>query len=292
MGYALRTHAAATIQSVSVDASTAPLSIARPPAHPRDFHTSSRHIWLAHSQACPVEHGAEPGPVIQSLQDLVVQLCRMPVDLAAPLIGGSLASLDTPALLALIAATGEPHHLLVARRPDLDGTVVKALIRSNSDAVLVALAENHSLALDDEGQAALTRLSPDRPGLRTALLRHPALSRANRRIVAGYGLSEDNLKLVRTLRAGRPDVFVVECARRLDCEATQLQRLLSGHSAAPLALLCCAMGLDRAVFLNLLPHWQSTHPGEADCNAGHRPLILSIFSLTAADAQRKLLAAA
>jgi hypothetical protein len=286
----LRTHALAATESILP--ASAPLTIARPPVHPRDFHASSNHIWLAHSQARPVALEAGLAPVIQSLQDLVVQLCQMPVDLAAPLIRGSLASLDTPALLALIAATGEPHHLLVARRPDLDARVIKALIRANSDSVLLALAENHDVGFDDDDQAALSRLANERPALRTALLRHPALSRASRRVVAAYGLSEGNLKLVRTLRAGRADVFLLESARRLECEATQLQRALAGPSAAPLALLCCALGLDRAVFLNLLPHWQSAHPGEADCNTAHKPLILSIFTLAPAEAQRKLLAAA
>ena len=90
----------------------------------------------------------------------------------------------------------------------------------------------------------------------------------------------------------RLDRFLLESARRLDCEATHLQRAVAGPSAAPLALLCCALGLDRAIFLNLLPHWQSARPGDADCNAAHRPLILSIFSLSPAEARQKLLIAA
>lgn len=284
MGYALRTHAAVTIES------TQPLTIPRPPEHARDFHTPSGSLWLAHSQAHPAPHDAAPAQVVQSLQDLVVQLCRMPVDLAAPLIGSSLPSLDTPALLALVAMTGEPHHLLVARRSGLDARVVKALIRANSDAVLLAVAENHSLALDADDQAVLARLALDRPALRGALLRHPALARASRRALAGYGLNEENLKLVRLLRAGRSDRFLLESARRLECEATQLQRTLATASSVPLALLCCALGLDRAVFLNLLPHWQAAHPGQADCNPAHRPLILSVFILTPIEARRKLLA--
>lgn len=286
----MRTHALTVADPASSSAAPAPLTIARPPVHPRDFRASSGNIWLAHSQARPLEQQAELAPVIQSLQDLVVQLCRMPIDLAAPLIGGSLSSLDTPALLALIAATGEPHHLLVARRTDLNGQVVKALIRSNSDSVWLALAENHALVFDTDDQTALTRLSHDRPALRASLLRHPSLARANRRTIAGYGLSGDNLKLVRILRAGHSSLFILESARRMDCEATHLQRLLSGPSAAPLALLCCALGFDRAVFLNLLPHWQSAHPGDADCNAAHKPLILSIFGLSPVEARRKLLA--
>lgn len=287
----MRTHTLAASQSADTAPRTLPpLTVARLPVQTRDFHAPPNYVWLAHSQARPVERADERRPPIQSLQDLVVQLCQMPVDLAAPLIGGQLSSLDTPALLALIATTSEPHHLLVARRPDLDVRVVKALIRSNSDAVLVALAENHAVRFDDDDQAALARLAHERPRLRTALLRHPALSRPSRRAIAGYGLSNDNLKLVRTLRAGRPDRFLLESARRLDCEATQLQRAMAGPSAAPLALLCCALGLDRAIFLNLLPHWQAAHPGDADCNAAHRPLILSIFSLSAIEARQKLLA--
>jgi hypothetical protein len=285
----LRTHAFTVADPASPTATPAPLTIARPPVHPRDFRASSGNIWLAHSQARPLERPVEPTPVIRSLQDLVVQLCRMPVDLAAPLIGGSLSSLDTPALLALIAATGEPHHLLVARRNDLNGQVIKALIRSNSDAVWLALAQNHGLVFDADDQAVLTRLSHDRPALRALLLRHPSLARANRRTIAGYGLSDDNLKLVRILRAGHPNLFILECARRMECEATYLQRAVTGPSAAPLALLCCALGLDRAVFLNLLPHWQSAYPGDADCNTAHKPLILSIFDLSPSEARRKLL---
>lgn len=283
-------HALAQSDAPQPDAAAPVMSIARPPVHPREFRPASRYMWLAHSQANPVHSDTEPRPAIQSLQDLVVQLCRMPVDLAAPLIRGSLPSLDTPALLALIAATGEAHHLLVARRSGLDGRVVKALIRANSDPVLLALADNHELTFDDEDQAVLSRLAHDRPALRDAMLRHPALSPRRWRAIADYGLSHHNLKLLKHLRAGRADAFLLECARRLECEATLLQRIVTGTSSAPLALLCCALGLDRAVFLHLLPYWQSAYPGNAVCNAAQRPLILSVFGLAPDEARRKLLA--
>lgn len=263
----------------------------QPPA--RDFHTGSSHLWLAHSEARPVERqgGSQP---IHSVHDLVVQLCGMPVDLAAPLLRSSLPSLDGTALLALIAATGEAHHRLIAGRPDLDDTVIRALIRSNSDAVLLTLAENRSLTFSAETQAILVRLASDRKALRAAILANPSLPQAGERLrlESGDGLNHQNLRLVKLLRAGLPAKFLVEAARRLDCEATGLQHVLADVSAVPFALLCRALGLDRAVFLDLLPRWQTSHAGEAECNAAHRPLVLSVFALAPAEAGRKLMAIA
>ena len=267
---------------------SAQFSVAKPDGS-TDFHVVPS-LYSPRTEAAPI---AQPAP-IHSEHDLVVQLCQMPVDLAAPLLRASLPALDTPALLALIAATGDAHHKIVARRADLDWRVIRALIRSNSDEVLLALAENHSLDFDSEDQAALARLSEDRVMLRAAILANPPLGLARNQVKlnADDGMSHRNLKLVRLLRHGHIVKFVVEAAHRLDCEATWLQRVLSAPTATPLAMLSCALGLDRAVFLNLLPHWQAAHAGEAECNAAHRPLILSVFALPAVEARRKLLAMA
>ena len=276
-----------TVSETSPVAATR-FSVAKPDGS-TDFH-DIRALYSPRTEAAPIA-AATP---IRSDHDLVVQLCQMPVDLAAPLLRASLASLDTPALLALIAATGEAHHKIVARRSDLDWQVIRALIRSNSDEVLLALAENHTLDFDADDQASLARLSEDRVMLRAAILANPrlGLARSQVKLNVDDGISHRNLKLVRLLRNRQVVKFIVEAANRLDCEATWLQRILSAQTATPLALLSCALGLDRAVFLNLLPHWQASHAGEAECNAAHRPLILSVFTLPAADARRKLLAMA
>ncbi|MBW8735284.1 MAG: hypothetical protein JF571_13470, partial [Asticcacaulis sp.] len=105
------------------------------------------------------------------------------------------------------------------------------------------------------------------------------------------GLSHRNLKLVKLLRAGRTAKFIVESAHAIGCEATALQRFLTGASATPLAMTCRALDIDRAVFLNLLPCWQAEHDGDPQCNEAHRPLVLSVFSLPAEAARRKVLAA-
>ncbi len=278
------------------------LSVARPSPRASDFNTRDAHLYLRQVEAAPLMRATmtpsslaqiDELVVVRSEQDLVVQLCQMPVDLAAPLLRASLPALDTPALLALIAATGEAHHKLVAQRSGLSWRVVKTLIRSNTDDVMVALAENHTIVFDAEDQAALARLAEARPALRAAIRANPGLSAAYSCVSKNHddGLSHNNLKLVQLLRAGQATKFVLEAARRLDVEATWLQRSLTCPSAAPLALLACAMGLDRAVFLSLLPHWQTATHGELHCNAAHRPLILSIFDMTAPEARRRLMAA-
>ncbi len=261
-----------------------------------DFHGSQK-LYVVRTEAAPLSPDLLPETVpsapIRSEQDLVVQLARMPIDISAPLLKARLSMLDTQALLALIAATGEAHHKLIAGRPGLDWRVVRALIRSNSDDVLLTLAENDKLEFDADDQAALARLSESRIMLRAAILTNPRLKDARSQVKLNLddGLSHRNLKLVKLLRAGRAAKFIVESANVMGCEATALQRFLTGASAAPLAMTCRALDIDRAVFLNLLPHWQAANAGEPHCNAAHRPLVLSVFSLSADAARRKVLAA-
>ncbi len=271
--------------------STHPLSAAAP--LPTSGFRDARRLYAVRTEAAPLPAGTIPPAPIRTEQDLVVQLARMPIDISAPLLKARLSMLDTQALLALIAATGEAHHKLVAARPGLDWRVIRALIRSNSDEVLLTLAENDKLDFDAEDQAALARLSESRIMLRAAILTNPRLKDARGQVKLNLedGLSHRNLKLVKLLRAGRTAKFIVESANALGCEATALQRFLTAPSATPLAMACRALDIDRAVFLSLLPHWQAEHDGEPCCNAARRPLVLSVFSLTADAARRKVLAA-
>jgi len=270
---------------------THPLTAAAP-RPVSDFHAPQK-LYAVRAVAAPLPVESAPPAPIRTEQDLVVQLARMPIDISAPLLKARLSMLDTQALLALIATTGEAHHKLIAGRPGLDWRVIRALIRSNSDDVLLTLAENDRLDFDAEDQAALARLSESRIMLRAAILTNPRLkdARAQVKLNLEDGLSHRNLKLVKLLRAGKTTKFVVESANLMGCEPTALQRFLTGTSAAPLAMTCRALDIDRAVFLNLLPHWQAANDGEPQCNAAHRPLVLSVFSLPADAARRKVLAA-
>jgi len=282
---------AATSGSDSPTGSRIPLTAATP--LPTTDFRAPRNLYAVRAEAAPLPSEPAPPAPIRTEQELVVQLARMPIDISAPLLKARLSMLDTQALLALIAATGEAHHRLIAGRPGLDWRVIRALIRSNSDEVLLTLAENHTLDFDAEDQASLARLSESRVMLRAAILANPRLSVAQTEVKLNLedGLSHRNLRLVKLVRAGQTAKFITGAAHAIGCEATALQRFLTGASATPLAMTCRALDIDRAVFLSLLPCWQAGHDGEPQCNAAHRPLVLSVFSLTATEARRKLLAA-
>lgn len=238
-----------------------------------------------HTPRCETRPVAGNGP-IRSDHDLIVRLCRMPVDLAAPMLRSSLPSLDTAALLALIAATGEAHHILIAQRPGLEWRVVRALMKSGHDSVLVALVRNTGIDLDAEDRTRLERLAAERPALVDALVERYGMPRGELDPMACD--SHSNLKLLMLMRNQDIARFCKEAARRLHVKAPTLQNVLESPSAVPLALTFRALGLDRAVFLHLLTFWQAAHGGAPALNDAHRPLILSLFALPRDAAQQKL----
>jgi hypothetical protein len=229
---------------------------------------------------------------IGSDEDLVVRLCRLPVNLSAPLLRSALPTLTPGALLALIAATGEAHHRLIAARPALDRRVIKALIRSQTESVALALVRNAGLYFDEEDQTWLARRGLENAELRTAILGHPGLTIAQNQLRAqrGEDIGHSNLKLVALLRGGETAGFVREMARRLKCDQASLSSVLVSESPVPLALTLCAAGLDRAVFLHALTLWQAGHDGMPVLPAVRKPMVLSVFDLPAEEAQRKLAA--
>ena len=231
-------------------------------------------------------------PPARADHDLVVRLCRLPPDLAAPLLRSNLPALTPAALLTVIAATGEAHHRLIAARRGIDGRVVKALIRRGQTAALIALAENDSVDLDDDDQRALAAAGEHVEAVRAALLARPGLAVAHALLnPVPEGLSHSNLKLVKLMRAGDDAAFAVEIARRLRLAPAIAAAALARPSPVPLALAACAAGLDQAVFLDLLRHRQTAH-GETELNAAHRPLVLSVFALPPEEARKRLMALA
>ncbi|ESQ88521.1 DUF2336 domain-containing protein [Asticcacaulis benevestitus] len=257
----------------------------------RDFHITGDSI-VARKPLCETaETERVPGgDLIRSDEDLVVRLCRMPVNLAAPLLRASLPSLTPQALLALIVSTGEAHHLLIACRPYLDWRVVKALLRTQSDKVLIALTTNPTLDFDDDDQAFIARRGLENPVVRAAVFGHQGLifAKSQLRLQRGEDVSHSNLKLIALLRGGETAGFVRELARRLSLDTAALSQALTTASPVPLALVMCAAGLDRALFQHLLSLWQKAYGGEPYMAESQRALILSVFNLTPATARQKL----
>ncbi len=213
-------------------------------------------------------------------QEVVVQLCRMPVDMAAPLLNAHIASLTPQALIAIIALTGEAHQVLIAQRPGLDARVIDALLRCPSERVLTALAANNALELRDTHRKQLQRLAMDRPAL-AAVLATP-----------GERITHSNLKLLALLRAGDVQGFVTEAAKRVSLSPILLGYSLTTPSLVPFALLICALDIDRAVFFDLAVQWQTLHHYNTDINTAYRPLLLSVFTLEPLAAAHKLAALA
>ena len=230
------------------------------------------------------------GELIRSEEDLIVRLCRLPVNLATPLLKASLPALTPQALLALIAATGAAHHRLIAERPGLDWRVIKALVRTQNDGVMAALISNPALSFDEEDQLCFARRARENAEIRIAILAHEGLpvAKAQVRLDRGMDKTHGNLKLIALVRGGEAAGFVREIARRLKLDMSGLGRVLASESAVPLALACCATGLDRAVFLHILSVWQGAYEAAPKMANGQRALVLSIFDQTAADAHRRL----
>ena len=273
-----------TPKAVEIAAPDFTLRLAPAPAV-ADFRTPVKRV-------CITRHLVRPDHQGWSDHNLVVTLGEMPIDLAAPLLRSNLAALDTHALLAVIATTGEAHHRLIAQRPQLDWRVVKALLKSHHDSVLIAAVENSALDFDEEDEVRLARLAPDRPALLAAIRARPSLHVAIRHLdLPPYDtVSHDNLKLVKLLQACETERFVLEASRRLKLDPLELNRAVGVVSAVPLALLCCALGIDRAVFLAILPHWRTARPGLAVVNDAHRPVVLSVFTLSPEAAHHRLAA--
>ncbi len=258
---------------------------------PCDFRNAGVTL-VANQPLCEIHEVSDllPGDLIRSDEDLVIRLGRLPVDLAAPLLRASLPALTPQVLLALIAATGAAHHRLIAGRPGLDWRVIKALIRTQNDDVIAALIRNRALSFDEEDQLAFARRASECADIRAAILAHEALpvAKSQLRLSYGDGQAHSNLKLIALLRGGEAAGFVREMARRLRLDTIGLGRVLASESAVPLALACCAAGLDRAVFLHILLVWQGAYEAAPQMRQGQRPLVLSVFSLAATEARRRL----
>ncbi|MDI7774935.1 DUF2336 domain-containing protein [Asticcacaulis sp. EMRT-3] len=223
-----------------------------------------------------------------AVQDLVVRLCQMPLDLAAPLLRAHLPALTPQALLALIMVTGEAHHRLIAARPGLDWRVIKALLRTQRDTVVLALIANSTLDFDAEDQVFIATRAAGNEEVRAAVFSHPGLHHARAQLATDAHLSQDNLRLMARLRGGDAAGFTRDSARRLGCDTYRLWRALQGPSAVPLALTVCALSFDRAAFGRMLAGWQAAHCGAPLVKEAQKPLLLSVFDLSPEEALRRL----
>jgi uncharacterized protein (DUF2336 family) len=108
---------------------------------------------------------------------LIEMLALDEIDIAAPVIAAS-PLLKDAALIRVLLETTLEHQIAVARRPNLSGGVVDAILDRADPVTMTALASNRSA---DIGEAAMHRLvehSRRIAGLRAPLTRHPRLDEA------------------------------------------------------------------------------------------------------------------
>lgn len=106
---------------------------------------------------------------------LVNVLALDEIEIARPIIASSPVLKDHDLVRLLVEATIE-HQIEVARRPQLGGVVVAAILRQAEPAVLTALANNATADLNDEDMRQLVEAARKVAALRTPLSRHPRLS--------------------------------------------------------------------------------------------------------------------
>lgn len=97
------------------------------------------------------------------------------IEIARPIISLSPVLKDLDLVRLLVEATIE-HQIEVARRPELSGAVVSAILEQAEPAVLTALAGNHSAELSPSDMEELVEASRQIAALRSPLSEHPKLT--------------------------------------------------------------------------------------------------------------------
>ena len=97
------------------------------------------------------------------------------IEIARPIIAHSPALKDPDLIRLLVEATIE-HQIEVARRPNLSGEVVSAILKAAEPAVMTALAGNHSAEVGPTEMAELVQAAREIASLRSPLARHPRLT--------------------------------------------------------------------------------------------------------------------
>jgi uncharacterized protein (DUF2336 family) len=97
------------------------------------------------------------------------------IEIARPIIRCSPVLKDADLVRLLVEATIE-HQIEVARRPQVGGVVVAAILRQAEPAVLTALANNLSAEMTDTDMRLLVEQARTVAALRSPLARHPRLS--------------------------------------------------------------------------------------------------------------------
>jgi len=158
---------------------------------------------------------------------LVNVLALDDIEIARPIISQSPVLKDLDLVRLLVEATIE-HQIEVARRPQLAGSVVAAILEQAEPAVLTALAGNHTAELSAADMGELVEASRQIAALRTPLSQHPKLTgQLAKRLYLWVGLA---------LRQGLADRFRLDVSvldEALAASMNEAQNAVNSPEALP-----------------------------------------------------------
>jgi len=99
------------------------------------------------------------------------------IEIARPIITQSPLLADADLIRLMVEATLE-HQIEVARRPNIDKSVVEIILQRNEPSTLAALAHNETAQFPPDGLSRLVDSARRLPVLRAPLSRHPKLTEA------------------------------------------------------------------------------------------------------------------
>lgn len=205
----------------------------------------------------------------QAPHELVFALATDSIDISRPVIlrGSALTDDD---LLRLIAGGSEAHRIACAGRPHIGESVVKALFKTGSRAVLAALAKNATLrsSFRTEGvpaqsdrrstegrptdpKGSLAMGGPTNPHVTMANVTMPNVAMPNVAMLVEKLAADGQLRagfLLRALQQQQFELFDLAFAKLLELELTRFRHVFYAQGPRAAALACRAVGIDRSVF--------------------------------------------
>lgn len=246
--------------------------------------------------------------------ELIAALCALPASLCAPLLRHS-PVLDQGWLWKIVQAGEEGHALSIAARTDLGPDLLTALIRRDQPALWLALLNNPHILWLGEHMDVLVERARNHLSLRGALVRHPALSAVQAERLLGFVgpvLKAQLLKRIAPSGALAGGQVIPAASRFAAARGTWLNRLQHGdiegcrtamarqlnqpvavidkalRSAAAVALLLRALGVDPAAFSSLYERLQELNDGQPKATPAQRRLLTPLLQISEDEALKRL----
>lgn len=239
----------------------------------------------------------------------------------------SVANWAPAALVEELSSDPDGHaQLLLARSPVLSEAAAATLVARGGPEVRLALGTNLQVSMDAETLDGLIESSRRSAALRAPLARRPDLSAdqaarlaswssppLRRALAARFGLEtlparpepveETAARVVEklgrsgrltpdyalsALRRGRLDLFQQAMATLSGVPADVLHRASQSEDPADLALACAAVGVDRAVFPEILREVRATNGGRPAEAPGAAAAVIAAFARPQGDAAAAL----